>query len=72
MLLLQADSDQPLPDTDAEVVAALKSYQKNKALAHARLDLLAGLMWVHAHQLDLHVGLRGATTRPGNGIAPRL
>ncbi len=57
-LLLRADSEQPLPDTDANVVAALDGYgavfKKNRKEASDRLELLACLMWVHAHQLDLH------------------
>jgi len=57
-LLLRADSEHPLPDSDPEVIAALDAYgavfNKTKKHAAARLDLLAGLLWVHAHQLDLH------------------
>jgi hypothetical protein len=57
-LLLRADSEHPLPDSDPDVIAALNAYGSvfNKAKKHAvaRLELLAGLMWVHAHKLDLH------------------
>ena len=57
-LLLRADSEHPLPDSDPDVIAALITYgvafSKTKKLAAERLDLLAGLLWVHAHQLDLH------------------
>ncbi len=57
-LLLRADSEHPLPDSDPEVIAALNAYgavfKKTKSQAASRLDLLAGLLWVHAHQLDLH------------------
>ncbi len=57
-LLLRADSEHPLPDSDPDVIAALNAYGAvfNKAKKHtvARLDLLAGLTWVHAHKLDLH------------------
>ena len=57
--LLCADSEQQLPDNDADVIKALQDYgvlfKKTKSLAAERLDLLAGLMWVHAHKDDLHV-----------------
>ena len=57
-LLLQADSEQTLPDSDQDVKAALTTYgavfSKLKKDAPERLDLLARLMWVHTHQLDLH------------------
>jgi hypothetical protein len=57
-LLLRADSEHPLPDSDPEVIAALNAcgatFNKTRKHAAARLDLLAGLLWVHAHQLDLH------------------
>jgi hypothetical protein len=56
--LLRADSEHPLPVTDVDVIAALNAYgasfNKAKKNASVRLDLLAGLMRVHAHQLDLH------------------
>ncbi len=51
-LLLRADSEHPLPDSDPDVIAALTTYgavfSKLKKHAAERLDLLAGLMWVHA------------------------
>jgi hypothetical protein len=63
--LLRADSEHPLPDDDKEVIAALASYganfQKGKKFAPDRLNLLAGLMWVHAHQDDLHVAWPAAS-----------
>jgi hypothetical protein len=47
-LLMWANSEQPLPDTDADVVVALDSYgavfKKTKKEAPARLELLACLM----------------------------
>ena len=70
-LLLRADSEHPspLPDSDPEAIAALNAYgaafNKTKKHAAARLDLLAGLLWVHAHQLDLHAVC--ASTRPARG-----
>ena len=58
-LLLKADSEHPLPDDDSGVSSALVSYgalfKKTKKAAPDRLELLAGLMWVHAHQSYLHV-----------------
>ena len=77
--LLCADSaQQPLPDNDADVIKALQDYgvlfKKTKVQAPERLDLLAGLMWVHDHKEDLHVvcGLRGAASPLGRGSAPNL
>ncbi len=59
ILLLRADSEHALPDSDPEVIPALASYgaifKKTKKEAPARLELLAGLTWVHAHRHDLHV-----------------
>jgi hypothetical protein len=58
--LLRADSEHPLPDDDKDVTAALVSYgatfQKGKKYIYAsdRLNLLAGLMWVHL----LHTGAK--------------
>ncbi len=75
-LLLRADSDHPLPDSDPEVIAALNAYgvvfNKTKMHAAARLNLLAGLLWVHAHQLDLVGGLGGSAPTAGHGAPPRL
>ena len=63
--LLRADSEHPLTDDDKEVTATLISYgatfQKGKRYAPDRLNLLAGLMWVHAHQDDLHVAWPAAS-----------
>ena len=59
VLLLKADSEHPLPDDDAAVSTDLMSYgalfKKGKSFAPERLELLAGLTWVHAHHSDLHV-----------------
>jgi hypothetical protein len=64
-LLLLADSEHPLPYDDKEVTTALVSYratfQKGKKFAPNRLNLLAGLTWVHAHQDDLHVAWPAAS-----------
>jgi hypothetical protein len=58
ILLLRAVSEHALSDTDADVMVALDTYgvafKRIKKDAPARLELLAGLMWVHAHQFDLH------------------
>ncbi len=47
ILLLRADSEHALPDSESEVVAALASYgaifKRTKKEAPARLELLAGL-----------------------------
>ena len=57
--LLAADSEAILPADDAGVITALASYgakfSKYKAAPHAqaRLNLLSGLMWLHAHSGDL-------------------
>ena len=57
--LLAADSEAILPADDAGVITALVSYgakfSKYKAAPHAqaRLNLLSGLMWLHAHSGDL-------------------
>ncbi len=56
--LLSADSEHALPDSDADVVAMLNDseygivFAKNKppAFQIARLDLLACLLWLHAHK----------------------
>ena len=60
-LLLRADSEHPLQVTDnnPDVSTALAAYgvifKKAKRDAASHLDFLACLMWVHAHQSDLHV-----------------
>ena len=58
--LLHADLEAELPDTDADVIKALHSYGVKFSKANspasnagARLNLLAGLMWLHAHSDDL-------------------
>ena len=58
--LLHADSEQLLPVTDAEVIQALTSYgvefskaESPKTHPATRLNLLAGVLWLHAHKDDL-------------------
>ena len=58
--LLHADSEQLLPDTDLEVIKALSGYgvEFSKARtpvtnAVVRLNLLAGVLWLHTHKDDL-------------------
>ncbi len=57
-LLLQADLKHALPYSHPEVIKALASYgavfKNSRKDAPARLELLTSLMWMHAHQLDLH------------------
>ena len=69
--LLCADSEQQLPDNDA--IKALQEYgalfKKTKIHAPERLDLLAGLMWVHAHKEDLHVVWSAASSATHTGHA---
>jgi hypothetical protein len=75
-LLLRADTEQTLPDSDKEVQAALAAYgavfSKLKKHAPERLDLLAGLMWVHTHQLDLHVVWSAASVAQHKVLAKAL
>ena len=70
ILLLRADSEH------AEVVTALASYgaifKRTKKEAPARLELLAGLMWVHAHQHDLHVVWSAASEAQHRSLAAAL
>ena len=53
--LLHADSEQVLPDDDAGVIAALNTCgvvfkgTRGAAKAENRIDLLAGIMWIHCH-----------------------
>ncbi len=74
--LLRADSEHPLPDDDKGVIAALASYganfQKGKKFAPNRLNLLAGLMWVHAHQDDLQVAWPAASVAQHRILATAL
>ncbi len=74
-LLLRADSEHPLPDSDPDVIAALNAYGAlfNKAKKHvaARLDLLAGLVWVRV-QLDLHTVLSAASVAQHRILAAAL
>ena len=62
LVLLNADSLADVPASDADVIAALASYgvkyscSKTPPIRVAeRLNLLAGLMWLHAHIDDLSV-----------------
>ena len=75
-LLLRADSEHPLPDSDPEVIAALNAYgavfSRLKKHAAARLNLLAGLLWVHAHQLDLHAAWSSASEAQHRTLATAL
>ena len=75
-MLLRADSEHPLPDSDPEFIAALNAYgavfNKLKKNAAARLDLLAGLLWVHAHQLDLHAAWPAASEAQHRTLATAL
>ena len=75
-LLLRADSEHPLPDSDPDVIAALITYgvafSKLKKLAAERLDLLAGLLWVHAHQIDLHAVWSAASEAQHRTLAKAL
>jgi hypothetical protein len=79
-LLLRADLEHPFPDSDPDVIAALNAYcalftKVEKSVA-ARMDLLADLTWVRAHQIRsarcLAGGLCGSAPRPGSGAPPRL
>jgi hypothetical protein len=74
--LLRADSEHPLPDSDPDVIAAVNAYggsfTKVKKNAAARMDLLAGLMWVHAHQLDLHAVWSAASVAQHRALAAAL
>jgi hypothetical protein len=75
-LLLRADSEQALPDSDKEVQAALTAYgavfSKVKKFAPERLELLAGLMWVHTHQHDLHAVWSAASVAQHKVLARAL
>ena len=60
LILLSADSEHALPDADGEVITALTKYgvifeKKKKPPANAvgRLNLLAGILWLHLHLDDL-------------------
>ena len=75
VLLLKADPEHPLPDDDTEVSSSLASYgavfKKTKKAAPDRLELLAGLTWVHAHQSDLHVVWPAASEAQSTGVLAR-
>jgi hypothetical protein len=76
--LLHADSDCHLPDSDADVIAALSSYgvafKKGKGQAHvdARLDLLSGLLWLHVHAQDLSAAISAASDDQQRRLATAL
>ncbi len=74
--MLRADSKHPLPDSDKDVVAALHAYgvvfNKVKKYAAERLDLLACLMWVHAHQRYLHAVWPAASVAQHRTLAKAL
>ena len=60
LILLSADSEHALPDADGDVIAALTKYgvifeKKKKPPVNAvgRLNLLAGILWLHLHLNDL-------------------
>jgi hypothetical protein len=58
----------PLPDFDKDAVVALNDYgvtfAENKPVQFqiARLNLLAGLLWLHAHMDDLAAALLRPST----------
>jgi hypothetical protein len=70
------DSEHPLPDSDPDVIAALNAYgasfTKVKKNAAAHMDLLAGLMWVHAQQFDLHAVWSAASVAQHRALAAAL
>jgi hypothetical protein len=76
VLLLRVDSEHRLPDSDPDVIAALTTFgavfSKLKKHAAERLDLLAGLLWVHAHQLDLHAVWLAASVAQHRVLAKAL
>ena len=57
--LLREQTTAVLPERPAEVIKRLQAYQatydtrKNKTANAANKDLLAGLVWAHAHHMDL-------------------
>jgi hypothetical protein len=75
---LHADSDCHLPDSDADVVAALTSYgvnfRKGKSAVNieARLDLLSGLMWLHVHANDLSSAISAVSEDQQRRLATAL
>jgi hypothetical protein len=76
--LLHADSDFNLPDSDAEVSAALEAYgvqfkkgRSAKAVAE-RLDLLSGLLWLHVHAHDMSTAISAASAGQQRRLADAL
>ena len=47
-------------------------FKKTKIQAPERLDLLAGLMWVHAHKDDLHIVWSAASVAQHRLLAAAL
>jgi hypothetical protein len=76
--LLHADSDFNLPDSDAEVVAALSAYgvafKKGKTAKEVedRLDLLSGLLWLHVHANDMSTAISAASDGQQRRLADAL
>ena len=76
--LLHADSDCHLPDSDADVIAALTAdgvavgKGKKQANVDARLDLLSGLLWLHVHAHSLSSALSAASADQQRRLAAAL
>jgi hypothetical protein len=76
--LLHADSDCNLPDSDAEVVAALSAYGvtfkkgKSAKAVKKRLDLLSGLLWLHVHASDMSSAISAASEDQQRRLAAAL
>jgi hypothetical protein len=76
--LLHADSDCNLPDSDAEVVAALSAYGvtfkkgKSEKAVEERLSLLSGLLWLHVHANDMSAAISAASDDQQRRLAAAL
>ncbi len=76
--LLHADSDFNLPDSDAEVIAALTDYGvhskrgKSAKAAEERLDILSGLLWLHVHANDMSTAISAASDGQQRRLADAL
>jgi hypothetical protein len=76
--LLHADSEQVLPEDDAGVIAALHTYgvvfkgTRGAANADNRIDLLAGIMWIHCHIGDISTVLANASVAQQRRLATAL
>ena len=76
--LLHADSDFNLPDSDAEVSAALEAYGvhfkkgKSAKAQEERLDLLSGLLWLHVHAQDMSTAISAASDGQQRRLADAL